>query len=77
MKINDNWDNIPRLTKITLTQDLQTMTFNNKQITLKPRTYYISGFWANVMGLSDTFNDAQILKNKWVIPSEHLKHFEV
>jgi len=45
--------------------------------TLRPGIYFISGFWANVVGLTETLEDARTMNNKWCIASSELSKFDV
>ena len=73
-QIKNNWNQIHRLSKVTLKEDLVYTGFEGKTI-LKKGVYFISGFWANAMGLSDSLKSARKINNKWVLPSVCLKEF--
>lgn len=73
-QIKKDWNKIYRLSKVTLKEDLKTCCMAGEVI-LKAGTYFISGFWADAMGLTKTLKDARDLNNKWLIPSRDLENF--
>lgn len=72
------WDTIRARSKITLKEDtaFKGLCKEDKPTILKRGTYYISGFWANMCGLSDTLEKARENINDYGIFSIDLKKFE-
>lgn len=84
--IANNWDKIHTNSKIFLDKDTEFKTLgieiNNgindvvyEKIILKKGYYFISGFWANMMGLSTDRTKAQNSGSDFLIVSESLKEF--
>ena len=73
-QIGENWDKIHRLSKIIVKKDYEYIGLGGKS-TLKVGTYFITGFWADAVGLSDTLNGAREINNKCILPSKALMRF--
>ncbi len=70
------WDNIPRLSKITLSEDTTFKELEGNHIQIIPKgVYYISGFWVNACGLSKTLKGARVLISDYLIFSIQLTAF--
>ena len=73
--IGDDWDNIHRNTKVYLPEDSWFPTFHGKTVFLKSGNYFIAGFWASIVGLSDTQRQAMKGDAKYHISSVNLREF--
>jgi len=75
-EIGKNWDITHIYTKVFLANDTEFESFKGK-IIIKSGFYFISGFWANVVGLSTTHKNALETKTEYHIKSVNLKIFQV
>ena len=71
----DDWGCTHRLTKIYIKEDYLYFGLDQKESIIKAGFYFITGFWGDAMGLSDTLQGARETDNKWVIPSRALMFF--
>jgi len=70
------WNEIHRLSKITLCGDTNFHELEGNHIQIIPKgKYYISGFWANACGLSKTLEGARLQINDYLIYSKQLTAF--
>ena len=76
IEIGKNWDITHIYTKVFLVNDTEFESFKGK-IIIKSGYYFISGFWADVVGLSLTHKNALETKTEYHIKSVNLKNFQV
>ena len=74
-KIGKDWKKVPKGTKIHLKRNKCYPSFDKKVCLKKGEKYYISGFWANAMGLSKCRKKAQESGSDLFIASGNLKEF--
>ena len=70
-KIGENWKTIRRGSKIYVSKNTKVATLSGKRI-LKKGYYYITGYWADAVGLNKKSAQGQ---NEYVLPSAKLQDF--